>query len=88
MDAIVCGQLSVLGDACPSCGGWLHRVMRGGFAGPDDAHYGTRDLLCACEICAAHGLPTQAMLAEWAEYVRSLPDPTRQTPNTGGILSS
>lgn len=30
MTLILCGQ-DVLGECCPGCGGWLHRVQRGGF---------------------------------------------------------
>jgi hypothetical protein len=51
-----------------------------------DAHYGSRDLLCACKICTDHGLPTQAILAEYAAYVESIKgtplDPTAQSPAT------
>jgi hypothetical protein len=35
-------------------------------------HYATRDLLCACDICAARGLPTQAMLDEYDAYRESI----------------
>lgn len=95
MNAIACGQYDVLGDGCPGCGGWLHRVQRGGFPGPNgwhycdedciadhqeyvarqhvESHYGTRDLLCECEICTARGLPTQAMRDEYAAYLADLP---------------
>lgn len=31
---IVCGQNEVLGDECPTCGGWLSCVQRGGYEGP------------------------------------------------------
>jgi hypothetical protein len=34
-------------------------------------HLHQRDLVCACEICTAHGLPTQAMHDEYAAYVAS-----------------
>lgn len=37
-----------------------------------EGHYATRDLLCACEICSARGLPSQAMLDEYADYVASI----------------
>lgn len=37
-----------------------------------DAHVDTRDLLCECEICAARGLPTQAMRDEYAAYLATL----------------
>lgn len=37
-----------------------------------DFHLGTRDLLCDCtEFCAPAGLPTAAMLQEYADYVVS-----------------
>lgn len=35
---IVCGQFDVLGDTCPGCGGYVHRVRRGGFPGPMGRH--------------------------------------------------
>lgn|SRR5512145_295764 len=102
MTIIVCGQFDILGDECPGCGEWLHRVLRGGFEGPHglrfcaqsciddqieanarrhaDDHLGVRDLLCNCaEVCAPRGLPTPAMLAEYAAYLDSIagtaPDP-------------
>lgn len=31
-------------------------------------HLNVRDLLCACEVCQRHGLPTEAMRAEYAAY--------------------
>jgi len=38
-----------------------------------DDHHGTRDLLCNCaEFCAPAGLPTAAMLKEYADYVASI----------------
>lgn len=33
-----------------------------------DHHLNTRDLLCACAVCARRGLPTDAMRAEYAAY--------------------
>ena len=30
---IACGQSAIFGDTCMACGGWLHRVTRGGFPG-------------------------------------------------------
>lgn len=94
MSAIACGQFDVLGDTCPGCGGWLSRVIVGGFVGPhgwrfcdldcidaylDDqiivhteAHLGTRDLLCHCELCLAAGLPTPLMRQEYADYQAGL----------------
>jgi hypothetical protein len=36
-------------------------------------HLGVRDLLCACpDICAPAGLPTAAMLQEYADYLASI----------------
>jgi hypothetical protein len=38
-----------------------------------DFHRGIRDLLCNCaEFCAPAGLPTAAMLQEYADYVASI----------------
>lgn len=34
--------------------------------------HATRDLLCDCTICTARGLPTQAMLDEYADYQESI----------------
>lgn len=31
MSVIVCGQFDILGDECPGCGGYVHRVQHGGF---------------------------------------------------------
>lgn len=31
-------------------------------------HLNVRDLLCECEVCRRHGLPTAAMRAEYAAY--------------------
>jgi hypothetical protein len=31
MSVILCSQSDVLGEGCPGCGDWLHRVVRGGF---------------------------------------------------------
>jgi uncharacterized Zn finger protein (UPF0148 family) len=31
---VTCTQATVLPDECPECGGWLHRVHRGGVPGP------------------------------------------------------
>ena len=93
MTVIVCGQFAILGDECPGCGGYLHRVRRGGFEARGwwhcsedciadyqewlakqhaEGHYASRDLLCACEICAARGLPTQEMLDEYSAYLASI----------------
>lgn len=30
MTIILCGQAGIMPDACVECGGWLHRVQRGG----------------------------------------------------------
>ena len=90
MSVIVCGQHDVTPDECPNCGGWLHRVQRGGQDGPhgwrfcsleciDDQveseaqqderlHLNVRDLLCGCAVCQRHGLPTDAMRAEYEAY--------------------
>lgn len=43
---IACGPGAMFADECVSCGGWLHRVTRGGFPGPNGWRY------CA-EECAA-----------------------------------
>ena len=46
-------------------------------------HHGTRDLLCDCaEFCAPAGLPTAAMLQEYADYVASIKG-TALDPGTG-----
>lgn len=37
-------------------------------------HIEVRDLLCACEDCEENGLPTQAMLDEYAAYMAALRD--------------
>lgn len=107
MTIINCGQFDILGDECPGCGGWLDRVLRGGFAGPNgwrycdqqciedylesqavrhtDFHIGVRDLLCDCaEICAPRGLPTSAMLAEYAAYLESIKGTALDPRTTGG----
>jgi hypothetical protein len=39
MSIIACGQSDVIPDECPTCGGWLHRVQRGGFDGPHGWKY-------------------------------------------------
>lgn len=48
-----------------------------------EGHYATRDMLCDCEICTARGLPTQAMLDEYAAYLESIKgtdlDPNRES---------
>lgn len=46
----VCGQFDVLGDGCPGCGGWLHRVMRGGFIGPDGFWYCDEDCIVDYQV--------------------------------------
>jgi hypothetical protein len=37
---VTCTQATVLPDECPECGGWLHRVHRGGVPGPAGQYCG------------------------------------------------
>ncbi len=37
-----------------------------------EGHHASRDLLCACKICVARGLPSRAMLDEYKAYVASI----------------
>lgn len=45
MSLIVCDQFAVLGDACPGCGGWLHRVVHGGFPGAHGVRFCDEDCI-------------------------------------------
>lgn len=65
MTIFLCGQDSILGDVCPGCGGWLHRVVRGGF--PD--RHGNRlcDEECIVEeqqVNDSHHLRIRDLLCE------------------------
>lgn len=45
MSVIVCDQFAVLGDSCPGCGGWLHRVVRNGFPGHGSMRFCEEDCI-------------------------------------------
>lgn len=54
MTIVVCDQFAVLGDTCPGCGGWLHRVQQGGFPGLHGARFCDEDCIAEDQESQRH----------------------------------
>lgn len=59
MTIFVCGPDDVLSGCCPECGGWLHRVRRGGFADPGGMNVCDEDCLASAQEHRSRQSPTE-----------------------------
>lgn len=76
-----CGQSAIFPDTCMSCGGWLHRVTRGGFPGRNDWRFCCEDCVAddyACQVDrhATGHLAVRDLLCDCAEICAPLGLPT------------
>lgn len=83
MSIIVCDQAAVLGDGCPGCGGWLHRVQRSGFPGPHGWFYCDEDCIADQAEQEAHNhvdahLGTRDLLCDCAQFCAPRGLPTQE----------
>jgi len=77
VDVIACGPGAMFADECLSCGGWLHREVRGGYSGPNGWRYCSEE--CAAdqqEYSARQHLLVRDLLCDCERVCkpRGLPD--------------